>query len=71
MSAGPHVAATPAVGGVPREPALRWLAAHETLDRGHYAAPIGWMDERGNGAFHVALRSVLMRPDSAWVSASQ
>ena len=60
---------TPAVGGVPREAALRWLAEHEGLDRGHYAAPIGWMNEAGDGAFFVALRSVLLTPDCAWAFA--
>ncbi len=51
---------TPAVGGLPREPALQWLDAHEPLDRGWYAGPIGWLDAQGNGEFVVAIRSVLM-----------
>lgn len=60
---------TPAVGGVPREAALRWLRRHEGLDRGHYAAPIGWMSSEGAGAFFVALRSVLLTPECAWAFA--
>lgn len=34
---------TPAVGGVPRKPALDWIRAHEPFDRGIYAAPVGWV----------------------------
>ena len=50
---------TPAVGGSPREAALRFSHEHEGLDRGWYAAPVGWMGERG-GEFAVALRSALI-----------
>ncbi|MGB0588865.1 MAG: isochorismate synthase [Myxococcota bacterium] len=60
---------TPAVGGVPRQEALRWLAQHEGLDRGHYAAPIGWFDGAGRGAMYVALRSVFITPECAWAFA--
>ncbi len=52
---------TPAVGGLPRESALAWLAANEGLDRGWYAGPVGWFDARGQGSFAVALRSALRR----------
>lgn len=48
---------TPAVGGAPRDAALDWLRAREGLDRGRYAAPLGWLDARGDGHFVVALRS--------------
>lgn len=51
---------TPAVGGAPREAALRFLRDHETLDRGWYAAPIGWLQANA-GEFAVALRSALVR----------
>ena len=60
---------TPAVGGVPRAQALRWIAHHEGLDRGHYAAPIGWFDGSGRGAMYVALRSVFITPECAWAFA--
>ncbi|MEZ4268427.1 MAG: isochorismate synthase [Myxococcota bacterium] len=56
---------TPAVGGVPRDEALAWLAAHEGLDRGAYAGPVGWVDSAGDGVFHVALRSALLFGDRA------
>ncbi len=51
---------TPAVGGYPRQPALAFIRAHEQLDRGWYAAPIGWIGASGNGEFAVALRSALI-----------
>lgn len=51
---------TPAVGGTPTEPALAFIRAHENLDRGWYAGPIGWVDLQGNGEFAVALRSALV-----------
>lgn len=50
---------TPAVGGTPREAALRFIRAHERLDRGWYAAPIGWL-ARESGEFAVALRSAVL-----------
>ncbi|EFH86797.1 isochorismate synthase [Ktedonobacter racemifer] len=51
---------TPAVGGLPREAALKEIRDHEELDRGWYAGPLGWIDTRGNGEFAVALRSALL-----------
>lgn len=52
---------TPAVGGVPGPAALDWLRRFEGLDRGWYAAPLGWLDGEGGGDFRVALRSTLIR----------
>lgn len=51
---------TPAVGGIPTERALGWIAEHEADERGLYAAPLGWFDEHGDGEFTVALRSALI-----------
>jgi isochorismate synthase len=48
---------TPAVGGTPRQLALELIAEEEQLERGWYAAPLGWMDRHGDGEFVVALRS--------------
>jgi isochorismate synthase len=48
---------TPAVGGYPTAPALRFIAEHEPDERGWYAGPIGWIDSRDNADFAVALRS--------------
>lgn len=49
---------TPAVGGWPRDAAVRVIAEFEDADRGRYAGPVGWVDARGNGAFAVGIRSV-------------
>lgn len=48
---------TPAVGGYPTAPALRFIAEHERDERGWYGGPIGWVDSRDNADFAVALRS--------------
>ncbi len=60
---------TPAVGGAPREEALRWIHEHEGLERGWYAGPVGWMDRTGDGEFAVAIRSALLRGTQALVFA--
>ncbi|MBK7155664.1 MAG: isochorismate synthase [Sandaracinaceae bacterium] len=52
---------TPAVGGVPREAAVRWIAEREPVPRGWYSAPFGWTDASGDGSFVVALRSGVVR----------
>lgn len=55
---------TPSVGGWPTAAALRWLAEHEH-ERGWYAGPVGWLTAAGDGAFAVAIRSVLLADDRA------
>ena len=59
---------TPAVGGVPREDAMRWITEHES-PRGWYASPIGWIDAEGDASFAVALRCGLIRGREAWAFA--
>lgn len=59
---------TPAVGGEPRADALRWIREHEQLDRGWYAAPVGWLGAAA-GEFAVGLRSGLLRGNEAWLFA--
>jgi len=56
---------TPALGGVPKELAVTKIREVEELDRGFYAAPIGWQDSRENGEFAVAIRSALIQGDEA------
>jgi salicylate biosynthesis isochorismate synthase len=56
---------SPAVLGAPRAAAARWLACHESLDRGWYAGGIGALDLEGNGELFVALRCALLRADGA------
>lgn len=58
---------TSAVGGVPRDRAMRVIGAHERTPRGWYSGPVGWVDERGDGELSVALRSGLLFDDTAWV----
>ena len=60
---------TPAVGGYPKEEALAYLRAHEGIERGWYAGPVGWIDARGEGEFAVALRSALLCPGGAAIYA--
>ena len=52
---------TPATGGYPREKALALIEKYESLDRGWYAGPVGWIDGAGNGDFAVAIRSGLVQ----------
>jgi isochorismate synthase len=56
---------TPAVGGYPRQRALELIRDREGLDRGWYAAPMGWVDGQGQGEFVVGLRSALLRDNLA------
>ncbi len=55
---------SPAVAGTPTPAALEWIADHEGLDRGWYAAPVGWLDTEGQGEFRVGLRSALHSADT-------
>jgi isochorismate synthase EntC len=48
---------TPAVGGVPVDAAVDWIAREEIAPRGWYASPVGWFDAEGDGRFAMALRS--------------
>jgi salicylate biosynthesis isochorismate synthase/menaquinone-specific isochorismate synthase len=56
---------TPAVGGEPWSVAEGAIADLEGMDRGWYAAPVGWMDATEDGEFCVALRSALVRDREA------
>jgi len=48
---------TPAVAGLPRREAMGWLRSLEPFERGHYAAPVGWIDAAGDLELRVAIRS--------------
>ncbi|MFM8525235.1 MAG: isochorismate synthase MenF [Cyanobacteriota bacterium] len=52
---------TPAVAGLPRRQAMGWLRSLEPFERGHYAAPIGWIDSEGDTDLRVAIRSGHLR----------
>ena len=56
---------TPALGGSPRDVAMEKIEQYEGMDRGFYAAPIGWMDLYGNGDFSVGIRSGLLQGHKA------
>jgi menaquinone-specific isochorismate synthase len=51
---------TPAVGGVPREPAMAFIREHEPFARELYAGAIGYFDHQGEGEFFVGLRAGLV-----------
>ena len=60
---------TPALGGVPTDRSMEIIREQEQMDRGYYAAPIGWTDTEGNGEFAVAIRSALLDGDQAYLYA--
>jgi len=60
---------TPALGGLPKEPAVAKIREVEELDRGFFAGPIGWLDYKGNGEFAVAIRSGLVQGKEASIFA--
>ena len=47
---------TAAVGGSPTDVARQVIRELEPMRRGRYAAPVGWLDSRGDGEFAIALR---------------
>lgn len=52
---------TPALGGYPQKDAVEEIRRLERLDRGWYAAPIGWMNGNMAGEFAAAIRSALIQ----------
>lgn len=56
---------TPALGGEPKEKAVKWIRENETYERGWYGSPLGWVDSRGDGEFSVAIRSALVKGNTA------
>lgn len=48
---------TAAVCGTPTLAAARLIEQAESMDRGRYAGPVGWVDWRGEGEWCIALRS--------------
>jgi isochorismate synthase len=60
---------TPAVAGMPVDPAVRWILSHEDAPRGWYAGALGWCDAQGDGRLVVALRAAVLRGEHAWTYA--
>lgn len=55
---------TAAVCGTPTAVAAGLIDAHERMDRGRYAGPVGWMSADGDGEWGIALRSAQVDADS-------
>ncbi len=53
-----------AVCGTPTHLALDIISELESLDRGRYAGPVGWVDMEGDGEWAIALRCGQVRPDT-------
>lgn len=51
---------TPAVAGMPRDVACQEIQRFEGFGRSLYAAPLGWVDAKGNAEFIVGIRSALL-----------
>ena len=56
---------TPAVAGTPVDLAVDYLAKIEELDRDRYAGPVGWVDARSDGEWHVGIRSAIVEGNAA------
>ncbi|NET00717.1 MAG: isochorismate synthase [Sphaerospermopsis sp. SIO1G2] len=56
---------TPAVAGAARDIACAEIRRYENFERGLYAAPLGWVDGKGNCEFIVGIRSALIDGDRA------
>lgn len=56
---------TPALGGMPKAASMAMIRNLEGMDRGWYAAPVGWMDWRMDGEFAAAIRSGLLQEKEA------
>lgn len=56
---------TAAVGGTPTRDAVALIRALESMDRGRYTGPVGWMDAGGDGEWGIALRCAALDNDTA------
>ncbi len=60
---------TPALGGAPRREAMEFIRQAEAAPRGWFAAPIGWIDNKLDGEFGVAIRSAVCQQRRIWLYA--
>lgn len=60
-----HLHPTPAVAGESRDIAMQQIRRYENFERGLYAAPLGWVDTKGNCEFIVGIRSALINGNRA------
>ncbi len=54
---------TPAVCGLPKEEAYRFILEHEGYDRSYYSGFIGWLDPTGRTDLYVNLRCMRIEDD--------
>lgn len=54
---------TPAVCGLPKEEAYRFILRHEGYDRSYYSGFIGWLDPDGQSDLYVNLRCMHLSPE--------
>lgn len=55
---------TPAVCGLPKEDAFRFILEKEEYDRSYYSGFVGWLSPAGKTDLYVNLRCVNVHPDS-------
>lgn len=60
---------TPAVGGMPSDRAVAWLANAEPFERGWFAGGVGWLRADDHGEMGLAIRSAEVSGSSALVYA--
>lgn len=60
---------TPALGGSPRKKAMAFISEAESVTRGWYGAPVGWIDVNLDGAFAVGIRSAVAQEKRVWLYA--
>ena len=60
---------TPALGGSPRKKAMAYIREAESVPRGWYGAPVGWIDVNLDGAFAVGIRSAVAQEKRVWLYA--
>ena len=60
---------TPAVAGVPLQPALDLIEELESAPRGSYAGPVGWVDASGDGRWVVGIRALTVGDAAARLTA--
>lgn len=56
---------TPAIGGFPKDTAMKYILKKEFGARGLYASPLGLIHEDNNAEFAVAIRSMFINDQSA------
>lgn len=60
---------TPAVGGYPVEPTIKIIDQIEDFDRGLFTGFVGWLNQKSDGEFIVAIRSGLINNNKLYVYA--